>query len=198
MSAPFDANQPAGEATRPAAAGRLTLRAARTEDAPRLAVINVDAWRQAYRGIVPATYLESLDVATMGERWQLRLVALPDSRSSMVAEIDGVVAAYAFGGRYRTQQDAPADEDTTGWGELFAIYTLPSLERRGAGGAVHDAILAALSRSGFTQAALWVLRDNIRSIAWYANRGWRPDGSTSIWSGAGVPLPEIRLVRALA
>jgi GNAT superfamily N-acetyltransferase len=176
---------------------RCATRPAGPEDAPRLAVINVKAWRAAYQGLVPAPYLDALDVDSFGERWRERLTVPPRERICLVAELDGVVASYALGGEYRAQQDAAADEDTIRWGELHAIYTDPSLQGRGAGSAVQDALLAALLGRGFTTAALWVLRDNLPAITWYGNRGWRPDAATSIWSGAGAPLPEIRLVRGL-
>jgi ribosomal protein S18 acetylase RimI-like enzyme len=180
-------------------AGRgVTARRAKPADGRRMAVINVASWRHAYRGNVPAAYHEALDVTVMEDRWNGRLAAAGPGSVCIVAEVDGVVAAYASGGAYRTQQDASPGEDTTGWGELYAIYTHPDLQGRGAGGSAHDALLTALTGHGFTTAGLWVLRDNLATISWYGDRGWRPDGATSTWSGAGAPLPELRLVHRLA
>jgi ribosomal protein S18 acetylase RimI-like enzyme len=199
MPDPSGANQPVPHP--PPLPGRRTsqvpVRSAVPEDAARLAEINVEAWRHAYDGIVPTTYLRALDVATTRERWQERIVKPPRDRVCLVAEIAGEVAAYAIGGAYRTQQDADPGEDTAGWGELYAIYTHPALQGRGAGSAVHDAVLAALAERGFSAAALWVLRANARTIGWYGDRRWRPDGALSRWLGAGEPLEEIRLVRDL-
>jgi GNAT superfamily N-acetyltransferase len=173
----------------------LLVRAPLMTDAPRLAEVNVETWRRAYDGIVPTTYLEALDVETARRRW-LGRIGEPGDRVCLVAEIEGVVAAYAVGGPYRTQQDAEP-EDTTGWAELYAIYAHPELQDRGAGSAVHDCLLDALAERGFTLAALWVLRDNIRTTRWYRERGWRPDGAVSQWLGAGDPLEEHRLARSL-
>jgi GNAT superfamily N-acetyltransferase len=171
----------------------ITVRPAVVKDATRLAEINIVTWKNAYAGIVPDTYLATLEREKYRDRWVTRITA-PDDRVNLVAELDGVVAAYAIGGAYRTQHDAEP-EDTSGWGELYAIYAHPDLQGKGAGRAVHDATLARLGDQGFTLAALWVLRDNLRTRRWYGDRGWRPDGASSEWLGSGVALEEIRLTR---
>ena len=164
-------------------------------DAERLAEINRDTWRHAYAGIVPDAYLETLDLDRFRARWVERLTGAADDRVCFVAELDGLVAAYSVGGQYRVQHDAEP-EDTTGWGEVYAIYTHPEMQGRGAGLALHGAVLDALREQGCSVAALWVLRHNTRSRRWYGDHGWRPDGATSMWLGAGEPLEEVRLTRS--
>lgn len=175
----------------------LLVRRATLDDVPRLATINVDSWRDGYSGLVASEYLDALDLDQYAERWRERLTNPSGERVCLVAEVDLTVASYAVGGAYRTQQDAPPGEDTTGWGELAALYTHPSMQGRGAGVAVHDALLAELTRRGFVRAGLWVLQDNVRAIRWYGRRDWRPDGAVSIWAGSGQQLREIRLVQDL-
>jgi ribosomal protein S18 acetylase RimI-like enzyme len=80
-----------------------------------------------------------------------------------------------------------------GLAELYAIYTHPTLQHRGAGSAVHDALTGSLRGAGFAEVALWVLVGNAPSRAWYERRGWRPDGSTSVWVADGKGLPELRM-----
>ncbi len=169
------------------------MRLATSADVERLALINMLAWQHAYAGLVPDTYLQSLTIEKLRDRWVVR-VTEPGDLVSLVAELDGVVASYAIVGGYRKQHDADA-EDTSGWGELYALYAHPQLQGRGAGLAVHDAGLDVLAGRGFGVAALWVLRDNVRTRRWYGGRGWRADGALSWWSGAGAPLEEVRLVR---
>lgn len=165
-------------------------------DADALARINVAAWRTAYAGIVPADHLAGLSVVRSRERWQARLEGDAQGSTTFLGELDGDVAGYGTCGPYRTQQDA-ACEDTIGWGELWAIYTDPDLQGQGVGSAVHDAVVAVLREQPYVEAALWVLADNLPSRDWYARRGWRADGETSQYTGAGASLTEIRMRRRL-
>jgi GNAT superfamily N-acetyltransferase len=195
MSPPSRANPPSPR--RPGDGLGGVVRAPVPEDVERLAVINRDAWRSAYADIVPTAYLESMDLDQLRAKWTRRVAAADGQNVCRVADRGGVLASYAVAGPYRRQQDAEVGEDTRGWGELDAIYTHPSLSGRGAGSAVHDAVLDVLRSRGFTRAALWVLRDNVAARRWYGDREWRPDGVTSTWLGAGAPLVEVRLVRPL-
>ncbi len=198
MPHPPGANQPDSAASRGRAsrADSISIRVPRPDDAARLAEVNIAAWRSAYGGIVPDTYLDTLDLASITERWAGNIEKPPSERFTLVAEIDGAVASYTVAGPYRTQQDAKP-EDTTDWGELFAIYTHPDHQGRGAGRALLDVVISELARRGHSTAALWVLRDNSRARDWYAAHGWHEDGATSTWLGAGVPLQEVRLSRRI-
>ena len=175
----------------------MVVRDARPDDAPRLGEVNVATWQRAYRGLVPDDYLDSLTPNAAEARWRGRIQDRAAGVHLLVAEVDGVVAGYATGGPYRTQQDAEP-EVTDGWGELWAIYTHPGFQGRGAGAAVHDELLSRLAADGWTTVALWVLRDNAAARAWYEARGWHRDGASSDWLGSGVPLLEVRFVHHLA
>jgi GNAT superfamily N-acetyltransferase len=166
-------------------------------DVARLATINVETWRAAYAGIVPADYLDSRDHAEYEQRWRLNITQGRPGVSYIAAELDGLVAGYAICGPYRPQHDSDPSEDTATWAELYAIYTHPDQQGHGVGTAIHDAALDQMERDGYHVGALWVLRANAASLRWYDARGWRPDGATSSWEGAGPPLEEVRLVRAL-
>ena len=175
----------------------IRVRRPALEDAARLGAINSATWRHAYADIVPADYLDRFTPDLAARRWQRNLAEPRVGVTYLVAEIGGVLSSYAVIGDYRTQEDAVDDEDTRGWGEIYAIYTHPDQQGRGAGAGLHDAALAELRERGCTTAALWVLAANDASQRWYAGRGWQPDGATSRWDGAGEPLDEVRLVRDL-
>ncbi|MBA3234180.1 MAG: GNAT family N-acetyltransferase [Propionibacteriales bacterium] len=174
----------------------IVVRPPVVEDIDRLAVVNVEAWRHAYTGIVVQQRLDEMDLDEYRSRWQLNLTDPTDDRTCLVAEIDGVLAAYGIAGGYRPQDEADETPDTAGLGELYAIYAHPEFQGIGAGKAVHDAVLARLSENGYAEAALWILRDNIRTRAWYARQGWRGDGGTSAWVALDIAHPEIRLRRS--
>jgi GNAT superfamily N-acetyltransferase len=165
-------------------------------DVDELARINIDTWRAAYAGIVPQTRLGSMDPEAHRLRWIENLTTGRPGVEFRVAEVDGRLAAYAIAGPYRPQEDAEP-EVITGLAELYAIYVDPPMQGRGAGSAVHDAVLRVLAAQGNDEAALWVLVDNAASRRWYERRGWRADGALSTWSAGDRQLPELRMRRSL-
>jgi GNAT superfamily N-acetyltransferase len=133
----------------------------------------------------------------MGERWRDLLQAPQADQVFLVAEMDGVVTSYARGGPYRVPSDADPADDVSAWCEIYAIYTHPDQLGRGGGSAVHDAMIETLGGFGHRVAYLWAADHDRHSYAWFGRRGWRPDGTTTIWMGVGEPLPETRLVHDL-
>lgn len=172
----------------------IVVRPPEPGDVDELARINIAAWRWAYSGLVPQSRLDEMAPAVYRERWRRTAAGdHPPGVRYLVGLLGGAPTSYVIFGPYRTQEDAEPGEDTSGWGEIYAIYTDPDRQGLGAGTAVHDAALAELGRSGVAAAALWVLAGNERARAWYARRGWAPDGCTSEWDAHGTRLPELRL-----
>jgi hypothetical protein len=48
----------------------FTVRVAGVEDARAIANINLSSWLHAYRGIVPDTELDSMDVDSLTDQWK--------------------------------------------------------------------------------------------------------------------------------
>ena len=74
------------------------IRPARTKDAAALADVYAEAWRGAYRGIIPHLSLERM-IARRGEAWWKR--ALAERRPLLVLDFDGAASGYATFGRSR-------------------------------------------------------------------------------------------------
>lgn len=164
------------------------VRRAQAEDAASIARIQVAGWRAAYAGIVPEDFLAGMDTPDRVGLWEQR-VRTPEPFATFVAlhERD-VIAAYCTVGVLRTEDGA----GEPGVGELMAIYVDPPHYRRGAGAVVHDAGLDHLIRQGFHRAGLWVFEANSDARAFYAARGWAPDGATHDDEIAGTVIPEVR------
>src|SRR5689334_4096445 len=105
----------------------MVIRDATPHDARRIAVIHVDSWRSAYRGIMPDAVLSGLSV---GERYQFWLGQLTEApRQTIVVEDgDDVPGWTGFG--------AARDADATGLAEVYGIYLDPACYRRGLGTAL--------------------------------------------------------------
>lgn len=173
----------------------LRIAAARPEDASELAELHVASWQGAYAGIVPAEHLAQLSVQSRAVRWrewiergELCLIAWEEAAA-------GDAAPRAIGfvscGKCR-------DPDLPDWGEIWAIYVLPSHWSRGAGQALWRHACAALRARGFENVSLWVLADNERAIRFYRRAGLSPDpGAGQTITIGGKTLVEVRYRAAL-
>jgi GNAT superfamily N-acetyltransferase len=154
------------------------IRPGRRGDVRAVAELEVRAWRSAYADIVAAAHMPS--VQERAARWdgaalEGLFVRTRDER------LEGFVAVGA-------RSNEAADH-----GALRSLYVDPAAQGAGVGAALHDHALGALREAGFTVATLWVFTGNARARAFYARRGWEPDGHEGEGSGA----PGIRLWRAL-
>lgn len=170
----------------------MIIRAAVTGDAAAVAAVHVRTWQVAYRGLMPANYLDGLDASRRTAGWERTLAATGDRETTLVAELDGRVVGFANVGPSR-DDGAPDTE-----GELRSIYVDPDRWDSGAGRALMIAGLDALHSAGFDDAILWVLADNERARRFYEAGGWTADGATQDEDSFGVRVTEVRYRRAPA
>ncbi|MFL0199447.1 GNAT family N-acetyltransferase [Exiguobacterium acetylicum] len=123
----------------------MSIRKARLEDASAIAHVHIDAWRETYQGIIPASYLAQLSHAKRTKQWEQTLV---DERVYVVESEDEIVG-FAQGGPNRSD----ARE-----GELYAIYVLQASQGQGFGKALFHQIADDLAEYETMQVS--VLRDN--------------------------------------
>jgi L-amino acid N-acyltransferase YncA len=155
------------------------IRPARYADAPAIARVHVESWRETYAGLIPQHYLDTLDVATRSERWVRRIA---DKRSThvFVAECEGRVVGFASGG--------PPQQPELGFdGELFTLYLLRSHQGRGLGRSLFESVAATLRGEGRREMYCWVLRGN-DTEAFYRHLGGERRQSKTVELGA--PLVE--------
>ena len=134
-----------------------------------------EAWKAAYKGIVPDDFLGGLTDENCAPR------SIP-SKGALVCEENGkIIGVAAFGAR-RDRTDARS-------GELYSIYVLPEYWRMGAGRALFEAALNQLRASGCTSLFLWTLTDNARARRFYERMGMTAVDSRRIAIG-GRELEE--------
>ncbi|WP_433743980.1 N-acetyltransferase family protein [Falsibacillus pallidus] len=134
----------------------MLIRKARLEDAMQIAEVHVESWRQSYKGIVNDSYLKSLKVEPRFKLWSQ---VLQNDHSVYVAESEGRVSGFASFGKERSGE---FDVD----GELYAIYLLDSIKRKGAGTELLSIGVEDLLQRGFHSMSVWVLKEN-PSIKFY-------------------------------
>ena len=167
--------------------GAGTVRPARLGDATAIGEISVAAWRWAYRGIIEPGYLAGLDAAERAQDW-VEILRTPPARSAvLILEAYGAVVGFAAVG---PSEDAEV-------GQVHSIYLRPENTRQGLGAELLGACEQRLRSSGFSEAVLWTLPDNIRAHRFYEARGWNIETVTRRSKEGGIDLDQVRFRRAL-
>ncbi|MGH3995116.1 MAG: GNAT family N-acetyltransferase [Pseudonocardiaceae bacterium] len=157
----------------------VTVRPAAAADADAIGRIQVETWRAAYEGLMPAEALAGASVEARQQMWRTGLTSAPSpERRVFVAEVGGEVVGFASVGECQTGGDE---------GELYAIYLDSTRWGLGIGRALLERAEEFLRDAGFQQALLWVLEGNERAIRFYEIAGWRPAGrKVDTFQGAEV------------
>lgn len=168
----------------------VVVREALIEDAAELGRMHVESWRWAYAGLLPAEVLAGLSVAERTARWR-EILASAERSVTFVATGPDVVG-FASAGPARPDAGGPAV------GELYGIYLAEHVAGIGIGRMLQDEAQGWLRAQGFTEARLWVLRDNQRARRFYERCGWRTDGAEKLERRPeGFLLDQVRYRRDL-
>jgi len=147
------------------------IRDARPPDAARLAEIHVVSWQVAYRGVLADEFLDRLTSTTRLDWWTSRLARIPPRWAVLVTEDEGHVTGFVSIGHC-----ADDDRSHSEAGELYAMYVDPLHWGLGFGRHLLVGAEERFRADAYTDASLWVLRDNQRARRFYELGGWRADG----------------------
>lgn len=157
------------------------VRLASPEDAPAIATVHVTSWRETYAGIIPASYLDRLDIA---EKQQIWTKAIERGQPVYVAIVNGRVVGFANGGKNR-------DKDAAYAGEMYAIYVLKNFQKQGIGKTLFDNVMEYLKSQQLLPFTTWVLADN-PTLNFYQHKGGKVIGE-HLEDFDGVRLKELQL-----
>ena len=164
-------------------ASPFVVRDATVDDARGIAVVHIDTWRDAYRGIVPDDFLDALDYGDREQRWREGISA-PDGPIRVVCDGDRIVGWSCYG--------PTRDDDVRGpMGELYGIYVSSAYWGKGVGPALMADALAWLNVR-FPTSTLWTLEANMRARAFYERTGWMFDGTMKDDDRGTFVLKEVR------
>ncbi|WP_437649407.1 N-acetyltransferase family protein [Sorangium sp. So ce362] len=172
---------------------RAVIRRAQPADAAAIARVEVDSWRAAYLGLVPADDLNALSPRLRETSWQRILShgAATGTRAWLLCAADAVLG-FASAGPTRDDDDDPLEV-----GELYTIYLLPAAWGRGLGAALLDTAQADLAQCRHRTMTIWVLEGNTRARRFYELSGFARDGAQRRARVGAGSLPEVRYRRAL-
>jgi ribosomal protein S18 acetylase RimI-like enzyme len=135
----------------------LHLCRATNADVEELAEVHVQAWREAYAGLIPQSVLDQLDA---GERAAMWRAALDSGSIVFLAKLSDRIVGF---GACRRQPDASLSQSA----EISALYVLERAQRHGIGRALMTAMARELLAQGHQSASLWVLEANANARRFY-------------------------------
>ena len=188
----------------------IVIRRAAPRDAEAIARVRIDGWRTSYRGLIPAAYLDGIQVDASTALWDKVLAAGPNPASVFVANHGDEVIGFAAGSLLAE----PKFELNA---ELTAVYLRREFQRVGLGRRLIAAVVDAQRALGAAGMVVWVIAANKPARAFYealgaellteqafqwdgmdlleAAYGWRDLDALTAACRAGQLLPEIESTR---
>lgn len=141
----------------------IAIRSAKSGDAQGLARVHDDAWRFAYRGVLPGAELERM-IAQRGPPWWEAAVL----RGVPILVLEGAhdVRGYITYGASR-MRNLPYRA------EIYELYIQPEYSGMGFGRRMFRAVQQRLARRGHNALVVWCLADNGPGCAFYERIGGR-------------------------
>jgi GNAT superfamily N-acetyltransferase len=167
----------------------VLIRDAQPGDEDAVADVHVRAWKSAYRGLLPAEYLDGLRPSDRICGYRFGALDADAPHTLLAFDRTALLGFSTFG--------ASRDQDAADAAELYALYVDPGRWRTGTGRALLLASRERLHRLGYSEAILWVLRGNQAGERFYEADGWRRDGSSRWEDPWGVRSEVFRFRRAL-
>ena len=160
---------------------RFAIREATLDDAAGVARAQTESWRSSYRGILPDTILDRLD---LGQRTEARRRIARDRSLLQLVAYDvthGDVVGFCHAG--------PARRGSAMAGEIYALYLVQHAKRHGLGTEMFDHVARWLGARGMPSLIIWVLEANHHARRFYEARGGRL-GATFQSQVYGHPVVE--------
>ena len=145
----------------------IQLRRATVFDAEAIAAIRIEGWRTSYRGMIPDSYLDEMDMNENVLHWRTILQALPVKEDALCVyvavsedEIVGFVSAMKL-----------AEPKLDKQGEINAIYIRPQWQRCGIGKRMMHKAARSLQAMGCQSCVIWVIDGNAQARNFYEELG---------------------------
>jgi GNAT superfamily N-acetyltransferase len=164
---------------------RFGVREAKLEDAEGIARVHTDSWQTSYRGILPATVLDRIDV---GQRTESRRRILRDRSVFQLVAYDlthGDIVGFCDAG--------PSRRHVPYAGEVYAIYLAHRAKRHGIGQEMFERVQAWLAAQNMRSMIVWVLENNHHARRFYEAMGGTPGPRFASRVG-GFPVVELAYV----
>lgn len=141
----------------------ITIRTLSKQDVNGAALIRVEGWKQAYKGIIDNDYLNSLDIKKQITKFE-QCIGNPNF---IVAIINNKVVGFC---RFIDNNSFSSNINYVDC-ELSAIYVHPDYKRKGIGSKMFNYAKNEFYKKNKKTMIIWCLQDNIKSIEFYKHMG---------------------------
>lgn len=156
---------------------KTSIREMTAEDIGQVRQIYTLGWQNAFQGIVPQAYLDTMNL----DDW-----APPLEGAYVLTDGKTILG---------TSSIAPArDNSFSGWGEIISIYVLPHLIGQGYGHLLFSFVTKKLLEQHYTDIYLTVFEDNHRARSFYEKHDFSWNGERLPINVGGKDLIELRYV----
>ncbi|MGY1712440.1 GNAT family N-acetyltransferase [Geodermatophilus sp. SYSU D00758] len=170
----------------------VSVRPARTADAPEVARVQVVTWRTAYRSLLPAAVLDEWDDDAAARSWAAAITTPPTPAHGVLVacERETVVGFAAYGPPEVVPGDTSAGDGPTT--EVATLLVEPRWGRRGHGSRLLAAVADLARGSGARRLQTWLADQDRVSARFLESAGWAPDGWVRTLDTGGAPVREVR------
>lgn len=148
----------------------MIVREATAADVKAVARVQIESWRAAYRGIIDEDTLHNLSVQDKQSYWLQWFLRNEPSRFMRVVVDDSATGVgFAVAGPARGRE--PSSDGLPLVGEIYVLYLLPQVQRRGWGTQLMRSMARGLRQRGMEALLLWVLQRNHAACRFYESLG---------------------------
>jgi L-amino acid N-acyltransferase YncA len=159
----------------------IRMRAARDEDAQKIADIYIETWRTTYAGALPDRVLIGMSNERQAIYWT-RAIKSGGEIVGVAEDEDAGIVAVGSAGANRARTSAYE-------GEVYTLYVQPDFQNQGIGERLLAHLFCEIKARGLRSAVIWVLAANPSRFFYEAMGGKRiGEREEEMW---GVKLREI-------
>ncbi|MCP3026464.1 GNAT family N-acetyltransferase [Halobacillus sp. A5] len=129
------------------------IRRAVLEDAEAVADVSTTSWKTTYKGILPHSFLNSLNAQTKIQKWKSLIRQCEEHYIYVAQDRKGQVVGFCHGGLERTGEYKYK-------GELYAIYLYEEYQDKGIGSKLIQTLMKKFNEAGIQSLIVWVLKEN--------------------------------------
>jgi ribosomal protein S18 acetylase RimI-like enzyme len=174
----------------------VRVRVAVAADATAIARVQVGSWRRQYVDLLPAEFLDAMNVEEFAEHWAHGLQRPGDARNRVLVALDGDdVRGFTV-----TGPSTDPDADPIADGEISELTVDPEHRREGHGSRLLQASVETLRSDKFVRGLLWLASSDDDTRRFVTEAGWAPDGAhreLDLHGDGAVRVKQVRLHTAL-